>query len=289
MSSNIPRSSHDSSSAGAQRNSARESAGVSGSKHISDFILNEFIPFHPAYTREEILSEFLVKAGELGLRNAGDELLFEAFTHKSFAHEAKIELANNERLEFLGDSVLQLIVSEYLIKLYPNEKEGRLSKLRSSIVNENTLSMLSKKFSLDSLIILGKGEYREGGFSKPSLLANCFEAYLGAIYLSKGFDQTQKLVINMLESVVNDGRDLFHMDAIEDFDAKSRLQEALVKIYHEPPKYICTDLEGEKERLFHIELVVKGHKLGELTHKSKKKGMQALAKNVLEELNFNKK
>lgn len=251
---------------------------------LSDYFLNEYIPLHPSHTRDDLLKEFMRKAKELGLFDGREELLFEAFTHKSFAHESKLDLTNNERLEFLGDSVLQLIVSENLMQLHPDAKEGELSKLRSSIVNEYSLSELAKRFGLNKLILLGRGELGEKGHDKASLLANCFEAYLGAVYLSNGFEDTKSAALEMFAAVAAGGKDLFHLDAIENFDAKSRLQEALVKLYQEPPKYAC---EENKEKLFHITITIKGEKLGELTHKSKKKGMQELAKKVLKEFQNN--
>ena len=256
---------------------------------LSDYFLNEYIPLHPSYTRDDLLKEFRNKAqtSELALpNNDQEELFFEAFTHKSFAHEAKTELTNNERLEFLGDSVLQLVISETLLAMYPEAKEGKLSKLRSSIVNESSLSSLARRFQLQRLIMLGRGEFGEKGYDKDSLLANCFESYLGALYISSGYEKTKAVILSILATAAAQGEDLLKMEAIEDFDAKSRLQEELVKRFQETPKYVCADVENEngKERLFRISLSVKGETLGELVHKSKKKGMQALARQVLADI-----
>lgn len=252
---------------------------------LSDYFLNEFMPMHPSCTRKDLMQEFIKKAAQLGLDTSGPDLLFEAFTHKSFAHESKEELKNNERLEFLGDSVLQLVVSERLMAIHPNTKEGKLSKLRSSIVNETTLSSLARMCGLHKLIMLGKGEYREKGHNKDSLLANCFEAYLGATYLNFGLERARERCLEIFKMYEQEHSNLFELSSINDFDAKSRLQEKLVKIYKEVPKYSSSEVEGTKEKLFQISVSIKDKKLGEITHKSKKKGMQELARLVLKQMN----
>lgn len=233
------------------------------------------------------MNEFNTHSQKFGLDNAEAQILFEAFTHKSFAHESKFDLSNNERLEFLGDSVLQLVVSEKLIKAHPGEKEGKLSKLRSSIVNENSLSELGKYIGVNKLILLGKGELLERGHNKNSLIANCFEAYLGALYVSNGYESAKNTILNIFETYAQENKDLFAIEAIENFDAKSRLQEKLMKIYKELPKYEANEIEGDKEKLFTIKVNVAGRVLGEITHKSKKKGMQALAKKILKKMEDN--
>lgn len=256
---------------------------------LADYFINEYIPLNPTHTKTDLMTEFFSRAERIDLPQGKDELIFEAFTHKSFAHESKLDLNNNERLEFLGDSVLQLIVSETLMALHPEAKEGKLSKLRSSIVNEASLGELAREMGLNKLIMLGKGELGERGYEKPSLLSNCFEAYLGALYLSEGFEKTKARVLKMFQGLEKRGRNLFDLEAIGDFDAKSRLQEILVKESGEPPKYVCSELNGDKEKLFHIVATVNGQKLGELSHKSKKKGMQALAKKILQDREDNEK
>src|SRR5690554_6364783 len=112
---------------------------------FADYFLNEFIPLNPRYSRDDLLTEFMNTARSLNLANAESDLLLEAFTHKSCALEAKAPFPNNERLESLGDSVLQLAVSEHLMLLHELESEGKLSKMRSSIVNEASLSRLAKR------------------------------------------------------------------------------------------------------------------------------------------------
>ena len=252
---------------------------------LSDYFLNEFMPLHPSFTREDLMREFVKKANQLNLDTTAPELLFEAFTHKSFAHESKEELKDNERLEFLGDSVLQLVVSERLMDLHPTTKEGKLSKLRSSIVNESSLSALARHVKFQKLIMLGKGEYREKGHNKDSLLANCFEAYLGAVYLTHGLDTSRDRCLEIFQSYAQEHTDLFEMSSINDFDAKSRLQEKLMKLHKEVPKYSSVEVGHEKEKMFKISVSIKDQKLGELTHKSKKKGMQELARLVLKQMN----
>lgn len=209
-----------------------------------------------------------------------DEYMLEALTHKSFAHESKSELGNNERLEFLGDSVLQLIVTEILYKKYPNLNEGKLSKLRSHLVNEDTLSKIAQTIDLTNLILLGRGELKENGQEKPSILANAYEAMIGAIYLAQGLEATIQKVnehYKLLEKV--QGRDFFALDSIQNFDPKSRLQEISQRLYGRLPEYKVEELKtGE----FKIGCLLNGELVLEKTGQSKKQLMQQLAKETLE-------
>lgn len=257
---------------------------LSSDYFLSHYLLNEYIPLNPSHSKEDLLRQFVARARALGLDRGESELLFEAFTHKSFAHESKHDLPDNERLEFLGDSVLQLAVSEKLMRLYPRSPEGKLSKMRSSIVNESALGRLAKDLGLGKLLMLGKGELNEKGHQKDSLLANCFEAWLGALYLSFGFEKTEEIIARTFRKAGQNGKDYFHIAAMEDFDAKSKLQEAMVKRFGEPPKYVCAETGDKKSRQFRISVAAGGRTLGELVHPSKKKGMQALAKKVLDQI-----
>jgi ribonuclease-3 len=212
------------------------------------------------------------------------QLIFKAFCHKSFAHECKVDIPNNERLEFLGDSVLQLIVSEKLMQRYPDKKEGQLSKLRSSIVNTDSLSALAQMLKLDGLILLGKGEFQEQGFSKESLLADSFEAFLGAVYQQYDLQKARVVLEQMLQEYEKQtGKDLFHDQVLNVFDAKSRLQEVVMKEFKVNPVYEASEFKDKKKTMFKVSLIVKDTIIKTITHESKKKAMQILAKDVLEQ------
>lgn len=129
-----------------------------------------------------------------------DESLFKrAFMHKSYVNEQKHKLLeSNERLEFLGDAVLEIITSDYLYKFYPNEPEGSLSRTRAQLVREPSLALLARKNQFHKFIQLGKGESSSGGNNRDSILADCFEAFLGATYLEQGIDVVTEFLNNQL-------------------------------------------------------------------------------------------
>lgn len=129
-----------------------------------------------------------------------DESLFKrAFMHKSFVNEQKHKLLeSNERLEFLGDAVLEIITSDYLYKFYPNEPEGSLSRTRAQLVREPSLALLARKNQFHKFIQLGKGESSSGGNNRDSILADCFEAFLGATYLEQGIEVVTEFLNNQL-------------------------------------------------------------------------------------------
>ena len=130
------------------------------------------------------------------------KLLNKALTHKSYVNETGEDLKHNERFEFLGDSVLDLIVSEYMIRKYGDYKEGMLSKIRAGVVNESCLAKLALKIDLGDFLLLGKGEEMSGGRKKASLLANAYEALAGAIYFDSNLDATAEVLLPDRKSVV---------------------------------------------------------------------------------------
>lgn len=208
-------------------------------------------------------------------------LLLRAFTHKSFAHESKLNLDNNEKLEFLGDSVLSLVISEYIFNKYKNVKEGDLSKLRSSIVNEDTLYRFALYINLNKNILLGKGELLSKGFEKKSILSDCFEAYLGAIYIDSDFFTVKKLLLDLIFHFEKENGSVF-LENIEDaVDSKTKLQEIIYKKFKVYPKYEAIKVEGEDAYM--VSLFIKDKKIGSLKDQSKKNAMQLLAKKIIKE------
>jgi ribonuclease-3 len=195
-----------------------------------------------------------------------------AFTHTSFSHEYSV--ANQEKLEFLGDSVLQLIVTEELFKRYPDENEGKLSKLRSSIVNEKTLALIAQGLHLGDLIIVGKGEYMKNLILGDSVLADTLEALLGQTYRHQGFDFTKKLCLGWLEKFAPGA---LEKDFLAEFDSKSKLQELSLSLYKKLPQYV-SEPKGDQ---FEVKLLINDELMASGMFSSKKNGEKELAQNVL--------
>ena len=151
------------------------------------------------------------------------ELLSEALTHSSYANERKYKKCNhNERLEFLGDSVLGLVISDYLFINYPELPEGELTKTRAKIVCETTLSNCAKSIDLGKYLMLGKGEDATGGRQRPSLLADAFESIIGAIYLDGGLSSARKFILTSMNKIIKDA-----LNGKIFIDYKTRLQELI--------------------------------------------------------------
>ena len=144
--------------------------------------------------------------GCIGYRFEDRGLLDNALTHRSFVNEnSAFPCKDNERLEFLGDAVLELTVSDMLMKKFPDYAEGELSKLRASVVNEQPLAKLARRFRIGEFLLLGKGEEASGGRMKPSLLANAFESVVAAMYLDGGFDRTAAFIGRLFEPLIEAG------------------------------------------------------------------------------------
>jgi len=208
--------------------------------------------------------------------------LLEALTHRSFYHEnpGKAD-AYNERLEFLGDSVLGFIIVEYLFKLGDNLTESVMAKTKSYLVKEAVLSEVANSICLGKYLRLGKGEEHTGGRAKRSLLADAFEALLGAVYVDGGYEAARRIVISLFEDrispVINSGE--FH-------DHKTELQEKTQLIFSSIPEYRLIKQEGEEHRkVFTVEVIVGGQKYGEGVGKSKKEAETIAAKEALRRLN----
>jgi ribonuclease III len=198
-----------------------------------------------------------------------------AFTHTSFNHE--YGLPHQELLEFLGDSVLQLILTEELFKLFPLESEGKLSKLRSSIVNEASLSKLARELKLGELILVGKGEFKKNLVEQNPVLADTFEALLGIVYRSQGLKFTSELFLGWLKTYLPTA---LNLNLLEDFDAKSKLQERSLAKFKKLPKYVSADASYGK---FRVELWIDDKLLAEGEFLSKKTGEKELAQSVLKQ------
>ena len=203
------------------------------------------------------------------------ELLNKALTHRSVSKQ------NNERLEFLGDSVLGSIISEELYSRHSNIDEGQLSRLRSHLVRGNTLANLAKKLDISENLRLGQGELKSGGFRRESILADTFEAILGAVFLDSDYLTVKKVVLNLFSDLLNEVKS---EESLKDF--KTQLQEMLQKKGYDLPKYELLQTKGKDHNaVFYVSCHVEVLKIKvEKNAKSIKRAEQACAESILEEI-----
>lgn len=218
----------------------------------------------------------------LGIYMHDLELLDMALTHTSYAHEAKQtpKPQHNERIEFLGDSVLSVIVSTYMYQNFPDLAEGQLTKLRAHLVCEASLFEYAKKINLGAHLRLGKGEELSGGRERPSILADAFESVLGAIYLDQGFEKVQSYLLEMMRPEI----DYICRHGIYN-DYKTRLQEFLQRDGDVDISYQLMSSTGpEHNKVFTSEVMVQGRVIGEGKGRTKKDSEQHAAQQALAQL-----
>lgn len=209
---------------------------------------------------------------KLQYRFKNKELLKMALTHPS-----EEKTYNYERLEFLGDAVLELAISEWLYRDYPNYSEGKLTKLRSSIVCSKSLVEIAVKLDLGKYLFLGKGEELTGGRNKPSILENVVEAVIGAVYLDDGFDETKNLIRLLFNKTV------FEKNSQPASDFKSRLQEIIHKTSKLPIKYEIVEKNGPPHKtVFIVELSVGDNVISQGSGLSKKSAEQNAAQKAID-------
>ena len=233
---------------------------------------------HPTKIREAVrrvdnrLDNLTAKLGYT-FRNPG--LLEEAFRHSSYVNEVGDSgLRDNERLEFLGDAVLDLVVSHLLMDRFRDAREGELSKFRAMVVDEQGLFRIAQGLSLGDCLLLGRGEERTGGRSKPSILANALEALIGALYLDGGFSTTDGIVRRLFTPLIREME-----DDVPVRDYKSLLQEYTQQHHRVRPEYVLVDEEGPPhDRVFRIALRLRGRVVADSTGKSKKAAEQKAAR-----------
>ncbi|MBW2593114.1 MAG: ribonuclease III [Deltaproteobacteria bacterium] len=212
------------------------------------------------------------------------DLLAEALRHSSFVNEhADIALRDNERFEFLGDAVLNLVIGNLLMEKYPDLHEGDLSRMRANLVNELTLASIARTAELGKFIQLGRGEIQTHGQDKNSILADALEALIAAIYLDGGFEAAFAFIDNRFQARLSS---IIH--ASSDHDYKSRLQELAQLTYRVTPQYkIIKESGPDHDKVFNVRLIV--HELvAEGRGKSKKSAEQDAARRALELLEFKK-
>lgn len=216
----------------------------------------------------------------LHLQFRGPLTLIEALSHPSFVNEFNAsQLKSYQRLEFLGDAVLDLLVSEVINERYEELNEGELSKLRGSLVNESSLAKLAQSFHLSDYALVGRGELKNNGHERPSILADIVESLLGAAHVDQGLFGA-KVVFNAMISQYKKayGEEFFDLERYKNFDTKSKLQEECMRIFKELPSYSYTEIEGA----FWVEVSVCGESLAKALGRSKKEGEKLVSRNILE-------
>lgn len=204
-------------------------------------------------------------------------LLKNALTHSSYANEVRNGTTSNERLEFLGDSVLSIIVSDYIFNNFPKLPEGELTKLRASLVCERSLCGFSRELELGKYLLLGKGEEKGGGRERDSILADAFEAVLAAMYLDGGYEIARKHALRfVLREIEHPEEDVFK-------DYKTVLQEIIQRNPEETVTYVLVDQKGpDHDKIFTVEVMLNSNAIGKGSGKSKKQAEQMAAKQALE-------
>ncbi|NTW35891.1 MAG: ribonuclease III [Syntrophobacteraceae bacterium] len=223
----------------------------------------------------------------LGYRFTNQHLLFQALVHRSYVHEGLQEsMEDNEILEFLGDSVLNLAISHLLIRIFPEYREGELSRLRSAIVNEKELAHLAQGMSLGEHLYLGRGEEMTGGRQKPSLLADAIEALLASVYLDGGLEAALGVVQHLFKEYL-DPAAFDHPLRVLDKDFKTQLQELCQARFKTVPTYLLEGEEGpDHDKTFHACVVLGDRELARGSGKSKKEAQQEAARAALDALQF---
>jgi ribonuclease-3 len=226
-------------------------------------------------------TDFFKLQQELGYEFKDLDILAEALRHSSFVNEnLELDIQDNERLEFLGDAVLNLVVGHILMKRYPELNEGDLSKIRAGLVNESQLAAIAQQMDLGSYVQLGKGEIQTKGWEKKSILANTFEALIAAVYLDGSFDAIFKIIDGCFSPLF----DAF-VSSPANQDYKSRVQELVQMKRQEMPVYTVVRESGpDHNKTFRVRLEV-GELQAEGAGKSKKAAEQDAAKKGLELLN----
>lgn len=200
----------------------------------------------------------------------------EALTHPSYANEGKKHLKNNQRLEFLGDSVLSIIVAQHLFEHYTHLPEGELTKLRASLVCEKSLHQFALKINLGEYLILGKGEEMTGGRERPSILADAFEAVIASIYLDSGLDEARNFVLRFIPEKL----DVKKITYVSDY--KTALQEIIQKNREEKIEYVLVEEKGpDHNKTFMVEVHLNSNVIGTGIGRSKKQAEQIAAKEAL--------
>ena len=209
------------------------------------------------------------------------KLLTEALSHSSYANENKRNRRSNERLEFLGDSVLSIVVSQYLFEHFSHLPEGELTKIRASLVCEKSLHVFAKQIDLGKYLLLGKGEENTGGRERASILADAFEALIAAIYLDGGLDAAKEHILRFIPEDIDSQKS----SAFNDY--KTILQEIIQKNPEEKVEYVLKEQSGpDHDRRFVVQVMLNSNVIGTGEGHSKKQAEQMAAKEALELMGY---
>ncbi len=253
---------------GTRRNMPREKSGTTEDRRKRDT------------TRKHGL-DLLQKSLSLKFKN--QVLLQRALTHRSYVNEFGHGISDNERLEYLGDSVLALVVNEYLFRHFEGYREGQLAKIKSAVVSEVTLAKIARGMNLGSFILMGRGEENSGGRERPSILANTLEAVIGALFLDSGLTTCRKFLLRLLrdEIEITDGLSYGR-------DPKTALQEYVQKKYRERPVYEVVEERGpDHNKEFTVKLLIQGREIVTADGPSKRKAEMNAARaslRIIEEM-----
>ncbi len=219
---------------------------------------------------KKILDKLEIEANDI-------DLYITAFTHQSYANEHKVQ--SNERLEYLGDAVLDFLIAEYLYKTFPDLPEGKLTRIRAKYVCASANSRYATQIGLDKCLLLGKGEAEQGGKQKPSLLGDLFEAFLGAVYLDSGIDAIKKILSKIVFPQIGDPDNDFFVDH------KSHLQEYIQAESRQGVEYVLIKETGPAhDKTFTVSVFHDRIRLGTGVGKSKKEAEQQAAQDALDKL-----
>jgi ribonuclease-3 len=230
------------------------------------------------------MKEFANLEKQLNIEFKNKDLLTQAFLHRSYLNEnAGLGIGHNERLEFLGDAVLELVVTDYLYKEYADKPEGELTAFRASLVNTNTISDASKKLGFENYLLLSKGEAKDTGKARAYILANTFEAFTGALYLDQGYDAAKNFIhahlLPELKTIIKQG--LWR-------DAKSYVQEKSQEHEGVTPSYkVLHDSGPDHDKVFTVGIYFRDTKIAEGKGSSKQEAETAAARNALEAKGWN--
>ncbi|GHU78236.1 ribonuclease 3 [Clostridia bacterium] len=214
----------------------------------------------------------------IGYRFSDESLLFTAFSHSSYANEHN--LTHNERLEFLGDAVLEIVISEWIYKNHPKMSEGDMSRLRASYVREETLSDVMRQFHLNKYLMMGNGEEQSGGRERSSIIADAFEAIVGAVFLDGGLEPAKKFILGKLSEKLRTP-----MEEAKKLDYKTFLQEYIQQSSTNPITYSIYDEQGPShDKTFYALVRINARELGRGKGKSKKEAEQNAALDATQKL-----
>jgi ribonuclease-3 len=223
--------------------------------------------------------DFSILETNIGTTFKNKDLLRQAFIHRSYLNENRtVKLEHNERLEFLGDAVLELVITDYLYKKYPEKNEGDLTAYRSSLVNSNTLSDVAEKIGLNPFLLLSKGEAKDTGRARQFILANTFEALVGAIYIDQGYEAANTFIESHLFGLIED-----IIEKNKYIDSKSKFQEqAQEKVGITPAYKLIKETGPDHNKIFTVGVYLREDLVVTGDGKSKQEAEQDAAEKALE-------